>query len=98
MPWRWTPYIDGKVRDTVARELLGGEARLEAAGGESLATAQLSGKMDTMVTLAQQKGRAERVSIRNAAGELLGSAPAAEVCDRTEVEPGARVTLSLRLT
>lgn len=97
MPWRWTPYIDGKVRDTVARELLGSEARLEASGGESLATLQLTGKLDTAVVLAQNKGRAVRLSIRHPSGELLGSIPAAEVCDRTEVEPGARVTLTLRL-
>lgn len=97
MPWRWTPYIDGKVRDTVARELLGSEARLEASGGESLATLQLTGKLDTTVVLAQNKGRAARLSIRNPAGELLGSIPASEVCDRTEIEPGARVTLNLRL-
>lgn len=97
MPWRWTPYIDGKVRDTVARELLGGVACLEASGGEPLANAALTGKLDTVVVLAQNKGRAVRVCIRNPAGELLGSVPATEVCDRTEVEPGARVTLSLRL-
>lgn len=98
MPWRWTPYIDGKVRDAVALELLGSEARLEASGGESLASLPLSGKLDTMVVLAQNKGRAVRVSIRNPAGELLGSVPATEVCDRVEVEPGARVTLTLRLS
>lgn len=98
MPWHWTPYIDGKVRDTVARELMGSEARLEAAGGESLAALPLTGKLDTMVVLAQNKGRAVRVAIRNPAGELLGSVPATEVCDRTEVEPGARVTLTLRLS
>lgn len=97
MPWRWTPYIDGKVRDTVARELMGSEARLEASGGEPLANLQLTGKLDTVVVLAQNKGRAVRLSVRNSAGELLGSVPATEVCDRTEVEPGARVTLNLRL-
>lgn len=97
MPWRWTPYIDGKVRDAVALELMGAEARLEASGGESLATVTLTGKLDTSVVLAQNKGRAARLSIRNPAGELLGSIPASEVCDRTEVEPGARVTLNLRL-
>lgn len=97
MPWRWTPYIDGKVRDAVALELMGSEARLEASGGESLATLGLTGKLETVVALGQNKGRAVRLSIRNPAGELLGSIPASEVCDRTEVEPGARVTLNLRL-
>lgn len=97
MPWRWTPYIDGKVRDAVALELMGATACLEASGGEPLAKAQLTGKLDTVVVLGQQKGRAVRVCIRNPAGELLGSQPATEVCDRTEIEPGARVTLNLRL-
>ena len=97
MPWRWTPYIDGKVRDTVARELMGSEARLEASGGEPLAHLQLTGKLDTVVALAQNKGRAARVTIHNPAGELLGSVPAIEVCDRVDVEPGARITLHLRV-
>lgn len=98
MPWRWTPYIDGKVRDTVALELMGSEARLEASGGESLATLQLNGRVETVVALGQNKGRAVRLVIRNPAGELLGSVPATEVCDRVEVEPGARITLTLRLS
>lgn len=97
MPWRWTPYIDAKVRDAVALELMGSEARLEASGGESLATLQLTGKLESAVVLAQNKGRAVRLTIRHPSGQVLGSVPASEVCDRTDIEPGARVTLNLRL-
>lgn len=97
MPWHWSSYIEQKTRDTVARELLGSTARLEASKGEPLASVPLNGKLETVVTTAQSKGRAVKVSIHSAHGELLGSVPASEVCDRTDVETGARVTLTLRL-
>lgn len=97
MPWRWSAYIDTKVRDTIARELLDATATLEPAKGEPLASVPLLGRTDTVVATAQAKGRAVRVAIHTSGGELLGSVPALEVCDRVEVEPGARVTLSLRL-
>ncbi|HKW12934.1 MAG TPA: hypothetical protein VJS69_00470 [Candidatus Krumholzibacteria bacterium] len=58
----------------------------------------LSGKTENVVATAQAKGRIVKVCAYNVAGEYLGSVPAPEVCDRTEVEQGARVTLNLRLS
>lgn len=97
MPWRWTPYVDTKVREAMARELVGGTVRLETSSGTPLAILPLTGKTETLVATATAKGRVVKVAVQNALGESLGSVPGAEVCDRTEVEPGARVTLTMRL-
>lgn len=89
--------MDAKVRDTVAHELVGSTITLESAKGEPLAQGTLSGRTETIVATATAKGRAVKVAARNVAGDVLGSVPASEVCDRVDVEPGARVTLTLRL-
>lgn len=98
MPWHWSPFIDQKVREAVARELLGGTACFESSKGEALATIPLVGRTESVVATASAKGRIVKVCAYNVAGEYLGSVPAPEVCDRTEVEQGARVTLNIRLT
>jgi hypothetical protein len=96
MAWHWTDHITRKVRDTIVAELVGGEVQIKGAGGP-LATIPLSGRTETVVGTAASKGRAVMVSVTNAAGISVGAVPASEVCDRVELEPGAQVTVTLRL-
>jgi hypothetical protein len=98
MPWHWTDHITRKVRDTIVAELVGGEVQIKGSGASApLATIPLSGKTETVVGTAVSKGRAVTVSVTNAAGVMVGAVPAPEVCDRVELEPGAQVTVTLRL-
>jgi len=96
MAWRWTDYITQRVRDTIAAELVGGEVQIKGAGGP-LATIPLSGKTETVVGTAASKGRAVSVVVTNASGISVGAIPAPEVCDRVELEPGAQISVTLRL-
>lgn len=96
MPWRWTDHITQRVRETIARELVGGTVELRSSAG-SLASIPLTGKTETVVGTAKTKGRAVTATVLNAAGISVGAVPASEVCDRTELEPGAQVTVTLRL-
>lgn len=78
-------------------ELAGGMLRLEPTKGPSIASVTLTGETDTLVVRAGADGKVARAVILNRSGEILASAPGSAVCDRTDVQMGAEITVSVRV-
>lgn len=78
-------------------ELAGGTLRLEPAKGPPIASVTLTGETDTIVVRAGADGKVARAVILNRSGDELASAPGNAVCDRTDVQMGAEITVRVRV-
>lgn len=97
MIWTWTPHMRQLVRQRVLEELVGGRVLLNPAKGAPIATATLAGERDTLVVRAGSDGRIVQAVIESRQGDVLASAPGSAVCDRTDVQMGAEVTVRFAL-
>lgn len=97
MDWQWSTFLEEHVRQTVLQLLVGGSVCIYPSSGAPLARIPLTGQGDQVTGEVGSSGRAVRVVLESKAGEALASIAATKVLEDTELERGAKVTLTVKV-